>query len=116
MTFSPYLQSVLVGYFLDAFRIAGLAVDMHGHDGRGLGSNGCLNLVWVYIASFRVYVYKHRLDAVPPQGMGSGHKAVGGGNDLARNAQGLQSTYQRQGAVGEQADIRHFQILAQSLL
>ena len=109
-------QPVFVGYRLDTFHVAGLAIHMHGHDGRGLGGDGSLYLVRVKVARFRVDVHKHRLDAVPPQGMGGGHKAVRGGNDFARNAQHLQSAHQRQRAVGEQADIGDFQILAQGFL
>ena len=110
------LQAILVCYLLNAFRVAGLAIDVYGHNGRGLGSDGCLDLVRVDVAGFRVDVHEHRLDAVPPQGMGGGHEAVGRGDDLARDAQGLQGAHQGKRAVGEQADVGHFQVLAQGLL
>ena len=109
-------QTILVGYFLDAFRITRFAIDMHGHNGRGLRSNGSFDLVRIDVAGFGINIHKHRLDTVPPQGMGSSYKTVGGGDDFTRDAQGLQGAHQRKGTVGEQADVGYFQVLTQGLL
>ena len=48
--------------------------------------------------------------------MGRRNEAERSGDDLARDAQGLQRRYQRQGAVGEQADVGNLEVLAQSCL
>lgn len=107
------LQAIAVCNLLNAHGIAGLAVDMHRHDGRCFGGDGRLYLLGVEIASGRVDVNKDGLDAVPPQRVGGGHKAVRRGDDLARDAEGLQRSDERQGAVGKQTDERHFEIGSQ---
>ena len=101
------LQAVSVGYLLYPLRLAGLAVDMHGHDGSGLGSDCRLYLLGVDIPRLRVDVDKHRLDAVPPQGMRGSHKTIRSGYHLPRDVHGLKRTNQWQRAVGKQADVRH---------
>ena len=111
-----HLQAVLVGHGLDACRVARLAVHVHGHDGRRARRDGCLYLVRVEVARLGVDVHEHGLDAVPPQSVRRGHEAVGRGDDLARDAQGLQGAHQRERAVGEQADVGNFQVLAQGAL
>ena len=109
-------EAVLVRYVLDPPGVARLAVAVHRHDGSGSWSYRCLNAVRVDAAVRRVDVHEHRLDAVPPQRVGRRHEAERGRYDLARDAQRLQRSYQRQGAVGEKADVGDLQVLAQGRL
>ena len=67
----------------------------------------------VHIERLGVNIYKHRLDAVPQERMRGGHKGIGRGDDLARNAQSLQCGDQRNGAVGEKRNVLYPQVLAQ---
>ena len=110
------LKTVLVGYVLYPFRIARLAVAVHRHDGRGTRGYRSLDAARVDAAVRRVDVHEHRLDAVPPQRVGRRHEAEGGRYDLARDAQGLQRRYQRQGAVGEEADVGNLEVPAEGRL
>ena len=107
------LKTVLVGYVLYPFRIARLAVAVYRHDGRGPGGDGRLDAVGIDAAVRRVDVHEHGLDAVPPDRVGGGHEAEGGGYHLSGDAQGLKGRYQRQCAVCEEADVGHFKVLAQ---
>ena len=109
-------QAVLVRYVLDPFRVARFAVAVHRHDGRGPRGYRSLDAVRVDAAVRRVDVNEHRLDAVPPQRVGRRHEAERGRYDLARDAQRLQRRYQRQGAVGEKADVGNLEVLAQGRL
>ena len=110
------LQAILVGDGLDGIHIHRLAVAVHGHNGSGLGRDGGLNLLRVYAAGLLLNIHEHGTTAVPPDAVGGGHKTVGRGDDFARDTERLQGCQQRQGAVGEQADVRHFQVLGQCLL
>ena len=109
-------QAVLVRYVLYTPGVARLAIAVHRHDGRGPRGYRCLDAVRVDAAVRRVDVHEHRLDAVPPQRVGRRHEAERSRYDLARDAQGLQRCYQRQGAVGEKADVGNLEILAQGRL
>ena len=109
-------EAVLVRDVLDPPGVARLAVAVHRHDGGGPRSYRCLDAVRVDAAVRRVDVHEHRLDAVPPQRVGRRHEAERSGDDLARDAQRLQSRYQRQGAVGEKADVGNLEVLAQGCL
>ena len=109
-------QAILVGNGLDLGGAARLAVDVHGHDGSGLGRDGGLDAVGVDAAGGGIDVDKHGPDAVPPDGVGGGDKAIGRGDDFAADAQCLQGGDQRQRAIGEQADVGYLEILAQGLL
>ena len=109
-------QAVLVRYVLYPSGVARLAVAVHGHDGGCFRCYRCLDAVRVDAAVGRVDVHEHRLDAVPPQRVGRRHEAERSGDDLAGDAQSLQGCYQRQGAVGEKADVGNLQVLAQSRL
>ena len=86
---------------------------MHRHDGRGPGGDGRLDAVGVDAAVRRVDVHEHGLDAVPPDRVGGGHEAERGGYHLTGYAQGLEGCYQRQCAVGEEADEGNLKVLAQ---
>lgn len=108
-------ETVFIGDGLDARSIAGGAVNMHGHDGGGLRSDGGFYLIRVEVAGDGVDIHKDGLDAIPPEGMGGGHEAVGSGDDLARDTQGLQGSDERQGAVREQADVGHAEVIGQGL-
>lgn len=110
-----YLQPVLIGNLLYALRVTRLAIDMHGHYGRGLRRYGSLYLVGVDVACTRVDVNEHGLDAVPPKGVGCGNEAVRSCDYLARYAQCLQGRDERQRAVGEKADVGHFQVCGKFL-
>ena len=109
-------EAVLVRYVLYPSGVARLAVAVHGHDGRGPRGYRRLDAVRIDAAVRRVDVHEHRLDAVPPQRVGRRDEAERSGDDLARDAQGLQGCYQRQGAVGEKADVGNLEVLAQSCL
>ena len=111
-----HFQPVFVRYLLYPLGIARLAVAVNRHDGRGPGGDGRLDAVGVDAAVRRVDVHEHRLDAVPPQRVGRRHEAEGGRYDLARDAQGLQRRYQRQGAVGEEADVGNLEVPAEGRL
>lgn len=107
-----HFQSILVGNLLYSLGIARLAVAVHRHDGRGPGGDGRFDAVGIDAAVRRVDVHEHGLDAVPPDRVSSGYEAERGGYHLARYAQGLEGCYQRQRAVGEEADVGHFKVLA----
>ena len=109
-------EAVLVRYVLDPFRVARLTVAVHGHDGRGPRSYRSLDAVRVDAAVRRVDVHEHRLDAVPPQRVGRRNETERSCDDLSGDAQRLQCSYQRQGAVGEKADVGNLQVLAQGRL
>ena len=108
-----HFQSILVGNLLYSLGIARLAVAVHRHDGRGPGGDGRLDAVGVDAAVRRVDVHEHGLDAVPPDRVGCGYEAERGGYHLAGYSQGLEGRYQRQRAVGEEADVGHLKVLAQ---
>lgn len=109
------LEPVFVGYGLDAICLARLAIDMHRHDGCGLGSDGRFYLVRVYVPGCRVYVHKHGLDAVPPEGVGCGNETVGSRDDFSCDAQRLQCRDEGERSVCEEADEGNFQILCKFL-
>ena len=110
-----HLESVNVCNLLDPLGVAGRAVNMHGHDCRGVGRNGSLDFFGVNVARFFFYIYEYGLKAVPPNRVCCCHKTVGGGNYFACDAHGLQSRNQRQGAVGEQAKIFDAEVFRQGL-
>ena len=111
-----HFEPVLIRDLLDALHVAGLAVAVNGHDGRGLRGDGGLDLVWVHAAVRRVDVHEHGLDAVPPDRVGGGDEAERRGDDLAGYPERLQRGDERQGAVGEEADIRDLEVFAEGLL
>lgn len=94
-----HLEVVVVGDLLDGIDVTGVAIAVHGHDGRGLRGDGGLDLGWIDVECGGLDVDKHRFVAIPEQGMCSGNKAVGGGDDFARDAQGLQGGDEGNGAV-----------------
>lgn len=108
-------QAILVGNGLNLGGAAGLAIHVHGHDGRGARGDGGLDAVGVDAARCRVNIDEHRLDAVPPDRMGGGDKAVGRGDDLAADVERLQRGDERQRAVGEKADVGHLEVVTQRL-
>lgn len=110
-----HLESVNVCNFLDSLGVAGRAVNMHGHDCRGVGRNGGLDFFGVNVACFFFYIYEYGLKAVPPDRVCCRHKTVRGGDDFARDAHGLQCGNQRQGAVGEQAKVFDAEVFRQGL-
>lgn len=107
------LEAILICNSLDALGIAGSAIDMHGHDGGGAGGDGGLYLIGVEVAGDGINIHKDRFDAIPPDGVGGGYEAVGGGDDLARDAERLQGGDERQGAIREEADIGHAEVFGQ---
>ena len=109
-------QTVLVGNVLNLLGAARLAIDVDGHDGGGARRDGRLDTVGVDAAGGGVDIYEHGLDAVPPDGVRRRHKAVRCGDDLAADVQRLQCRDERQGAIGEQADVGHLEVLAQGSL
>ena len=111
-----HFQTVFIRNLLNSSRITRFPVHVYRHDCRCLGSNSCLYLIYVDIASFRIDVHKHGLDTVPPQRMCRCNETVRRCNHFARDAQSLQSTHQRQSSICKQANVWHFQILAQSPL
>lgn len=111
-----HLEPVLVGDLLNALHVAGLAVAVHRHDGRGLRRYGSLNLVGIHAAVRGVDVHEHGLYAVPPDRVGGGDEAERRGDDLAGYPERLQRGDERQGAVGEEADIRDLEVFAEGLL
>ena len=109
-------KAVLVRYVLYPSGVARLTVAVHRHDGRGPRGYRRLDAVRIDAAVGRVDVHEHRLDAVPPQRVGRRHEAERSGDDLARDAQGLQGCYQRQGTVSKKADVGNLEVLAQGRL
>ena len=107
-------QAVLVGNLLNLTGAARLAIDMHGHDGRGARRDGSLDSVRVDASRCRVDVHKHGLDAVPPQRVGRRHKAVGRSDDLTGDIHSLQSRDEGDGAVSKDADVGDLQVVTQS--
>lgn len=110
------LQAVAVGDLLYATDVAGIAIDVDGHYGRGLRGDGGLYPFRVEVAGFWVDVDEDGLAAVPPDAVGGGDKGVRRGDDLAGDAQRLEGGEQRQGAVGEEGDERDLEVLRQLLL
>ena len=104
------LESVGVGYFLDALGIAGVPIHMHRHDRRGVGRDCRLDFFGIQIACFLVNINENGLDSVPPEGVGGGDKTIGCRDDLARDAHRLERGNQRKGSVREQAYIFDAQI------
>ena len=82
-------EAVGVGDPFNVLHVAGISITVHGQDGRGLRGNCRLNFVRVQIAGRWVDVDKNRLDPVPHQGMRGGDEGVWGGDDFARDPQGL---------------------------
>ena len=105
------LQTILVCNLLYLLHLHRLAIAVYGHDGRGLGGDGGLNLIRIDTAGVFLNIHKYGFAAVPPDAVGGGHEAVRCGDDLACDAQGLQCRQQGQCSVSKQTDIRHFQIL-----
>lgn len=110
------LQSVFVCNLLDFLGLTGLAIAVDGHDSRGLRRDGGLDTCRIDITRGGVDVHEDGTAAVPPDAVGGGHEAVGRGDDLARDAQGLQGGEQGQCAVGEEADVGYLQVLCQCSL
>ena len=109
-------QAVLVGNVLNLTGAAGLAIDVDGHDGGGARRDGGLDAVGVDATRGHIDVDEYGLDAVPPQRVGGGNEAEGSGDDLAADVEGLKGGYERQRAVGEQADVGHLEVLTQGCL
>ena len=61
------LEVVVVGNLLDRLDITGVAVAMHGHDGRGVGGDGRFNFRRIEVEGVGVDVHKNGLDAIPKQ-------------------------------------------------
>ena len=108
-------QAVLVGNCLNFSSSAGLSIHVHGHDGRCARRDGSLDTIGIDAARRRVDIDKYGLNAVPPNGMGGGNKAVGCGDDLATDVKRLQRRDEWQSAVGEQADVGHLEVVTQRL-
>ena len=111
-----HLESVLVRDLLDALDVAGLAVAVYRHDGRGLRRDCRLYFVGIHAAVGRVDVHEHWLDAVPPYRVRGRDEAERGRDDLPGYPERLKRRDERQGAVGEEADIRNLEISAEGLL
>ena len=107
-------EAVFIGNGLNTLGIAGGAIDMHGHDGGGARGDGRLYLVGVEVARDGVDIHEDGFDTIPPDGVGGGHEAVGGGDDLACDAESLQSGDEWQGAIREEADVGHAEVVSQS--
>ena len=88
-------KAVFVGYLLYGFGVARLAVAVDWHDAGGGGGDGGLYLSRVHIAGGGVNINEHGFAAVPPDAVSGGHEAVGGGDDFAGDAQGLEGGHQR---------------------
>ena len=95
-------EPVGVSYLLYLVSITGIAIYMDSHDCSCLRGDGCLDAGWVKGEPFRLYIHKDRPDVVPPERMGGGNEAEGGGDYLAGDLQRLQCRHQRQGAVGKE--------------
>lgn len=106
-------QAIAVGNLLNAVYVARDAVAMHRHDCRGRRCNGFFDAVRVEVVSAGVDVDEYRCQAVPEQRMRCGDERVGRGDDFALDAQRLNRGHQCQGAVGEQREVLHAQILGQ---
>lgn len=96
-----HLEPVLVRDLLDALHVAGFAIAVNWHDGRGLRRYGGLDLVGIHAAVRGVDVHEHGLYAVPPDRVGGGDEAERRSDDLAGYPESLQCGDERQGAVGE---------------
>ena len=108
-------QAIFVGNRLNLSGSAGLSIDVNGHDRRCARGDGRLDAIRIDAARCRVDIYKYRLDAIPPNGMGGGDKAVRRGNDLATDVKRLQRRNEWQSTIGEQADVRHLEVVTQCL-
>ena len=110
------LKAILIGNILNRIHLNRLTIAMYRHNGSGLGGDSSLDLVGIDATGFLLDVDKHRFAAIPPNAMGGGHETIGCSNHLTRDAKGLERSQQWKCSIGEEADIRHFQILSQSSL
>ena len=108
-----YFQSIFICNFLNSFSITWLSVYMHRHNSGSIGSDSCFNLIRVNIARSRIYINKYRLNAIPPQTMGSSNKTIRSSNYFTLNTQCLQSSDKGESTIGKQTKIRDFQISRQ---
>lgn len=109
-------QAIFVGYGLYALGVARLAIDVHWHDGRSAQGDGCFDTFWIDIACAWVDIDKDGLDAIPPQRVGGGYKAIWCGDNLTGDVQCLKGGDERKGAIGKKRHVGHLEIVAQSLL
>lgn len=108
-------QPVTVGDFLNLPGSARLSVDVDRHDGCRAWRNGRFDPFGIHIAGGGVDVDEDGFDAVPPERMGRGYKAVGCRDDFTGDTEGLERCDQRNCSVREQADVGDFEIVAQGL-
>lgn len=109
------LKAIFIGDGLNAGGVAGLAIDVDGHDGGGAWGDSGFDEVGVEVAGGGVDVDEDGLDAVPPEGVGGSHEAIWCGDDLAGDAKSLEGGDERQGAVGEERDIWHAEVFGESV-
>lgn len=110
-----YRKAVAVGDFLNCVDIAGIAIDVHRHDGGRFRRNRLFNLLRVEIARRGVHVHEHRSEPVPPDGVRRCDETVRCCYDFARDAHGLERCNQRKRSVCEQADVFHAEIFGKRL-
>ena len=110
-----HLQAVGVGNALDGPHVAGMAIAVHRHDRGGLGRDGRLDALGVEVAGVWINVGEHRLQAIPQQRVSGGDEGIRRGDHFALDAQGLQRRHQGDGAVGQQRQMFHPQVLGQRL-
>lgn len=106
------LQPVGVGDALDTLDIAGCTVDMDRKDRRGLLGDRLLDAVGIHVVSTRLDIDKYWLDVVPQQRMRRGHEGIGRSDDFAGDSQGLEGGHKGEGAIGEQRQVLHPEIIA----
>ena len=109
------LEPVDVGNFLDALGVAGRAVHVHRHDGRGVRGNRRFDFFRVDVAGLFVDIDKDGLEAVPPDGMRRRDKTIRCSNHFAGDSHGLEGRDERQRAVREKADILDSEIFSERL-
>ena len=110
-----HLQTIFVCNLLYPNSITRFSIYMNRHYCRRFRRNRRLNFLRIDIARLRLYIHKYRFNPIPPQRMCCCHKTVRCRYHFPGNPQRLQCRNQRQCPVGEQTDIRHFQIFSQSL-
>ena len=107
------LEAIGVGNTFEFLHLAGIAIDMHGHNGRGTWSNKRFHLGRVKGKCIRLNVAEHWRAVVPVNCVCGGDKGEWRRYDFACYAQCLHPNLQGNHPIGEKRDILHSKVFRQ---